>query len=60
MLQGIMSEREYCLYLRDSVSERIYNFYMFPYKLLSLVPNPKKLYSVHAIKPIDICYTCYK
>ena len=35
MLHGIMSEREYCLYLKDSVSERI-----FPINLLSLVPKP--------------------
>ena len=31
MLQGIMSEQEYCHYFRDSVSERINIFYMFPY-----------------------------
>ena len=38
MLHGIMSEQEYCLYMRDSVSERINIFYMFPINLLSLVP----------------------
>ena len=27
-----MSEQEYCLYLRDSVSERMNSFYMFAYK----------------------------
>ena len=32
MLHDIMSEQEYCLYLRDSVSERMKLFYMFPYK----------------------------
>ena len=32
MLHGIMSKQEYCLYLRDSVSERMSIFYMFPYK----------------------------
>ena len=31
MLHGIMSEQEYCIYLRDSVSERMNIFYMFPY-----------------------------
>ena len=32
MLHGIMCEQEYCFYLRDSVSERMNMFYMFPYK----------------------------
>ena len=32
MLHGITSEQEYCLYLRDSVSERMNLFYMTPYK----------------------------
>ena len=32
MLHGKTSEQEYCLYLRDNVSERMYIFYMFPYK----------------------------
>ena len=32
MLHRIMSEKEYCLYLRDSVSERMNIFYMFLYK----------------------------
>ena len=32
MLNGITSEQEYCLYLRDSVSERMKIFYMFPSK----------------------------
>ena len=32
MLHGIMSEQEYCLCLRDSVSERINIFYVCPYK----------------------------
>ena len=32
MLHSIMCEQEYCLYLRDSVSERMNIFYMFPYK----------------------------
>ena len=32
MLHGIISEQEYYLYLRDSVSERIIIFYTFPYK----------------------------
>ena len=32
MLHGIKSEQEHCLYLRDSVSERMDIFYMFPYK----------------------------
>ena len=31
MLHGIMSEQEYCLYLRDSVSEIMKLFYMLPY-----------------------------
>ena len=34
MLHGITSEQEYCLYLRDSVSERMNIFYMFPYKYI--------------------------
>ena len=32
MLHGITSEQDYFLYLRDSVSERVNIFYMFPYK----------------------------
>ena len=32
MLHSITSEQEHCLYLIDSVSERINIFYMFPYK----------------------------
>ena len=32
MLHCITSEQEHCLYLRDSVSERMYIFYMFLYK----------------------------
>ena len=32
MLHDITSEQEYCLYLNDSVSERMNIFYMFPYK----------------------------
>ena len=32
MLHGIKSEQEYCLYLRDIVSERMNIFYIFPYK----------------------------
>ena len=32
MLHGIMSEQEFCLYLRYIVSERMNIFYMFPYK----------------------------
>ena len=32
MLHRITSEQEYCLYLRDNVSERMNIFYMFPYK----------------------------
>ena len=32
MLHGITSEQDYCLYLRDSVSERMNIYYMFPYK----------------------------
>ena len=31
MLHGIMSEQDHCLYVRDSVSERMSIFYMFPY-----------------------------
>ena len=34
MSYGITSEQEYCLYLRDSVSERMNILYMFPYKSL--------------------------
>ena len=41
MLHGITSEQEYCLYLRDSVSERMNIFYMFPYK--SIVIGTKTL-----------------
>ena len=59
MLHCIMSEQDHCLYIRDSVTERM-NIFIFPINLLSLVPKPYKLYSMHAIKPIDICYTCYK
>ena len=29
-----MSEQKYCLYVRDSVSERMNIFYMFPYKFI--------------------------
>ena len=50
MLHGIMREQEYCRYSRDSVSGRMNIFYMFPINILSLVPKPWKLYSVHAIK----------
>ena len=32
MLHDIMSEQEYCLYLRDSVSERMNIFYMLLFK----------------------------
>ena len=32
MLHDITSEQEYCLFLRDSVSERMNIFYMFLYK----------------------------
>ena len=32
MLHGKISEQEYCSYLRDSVSERMNIFYIFPYK----------------------------
>ena len=32
MLHVIMSEQEYCLYVRDSVSERMNIIYMFPHK----------------------------
>ena len=32
MLHGITSEQEYCLYIRDSVSERMNMLNMFPYK----------------------------
>ena len=32
MLHGLMSEQEHCLYYRDSVSERMNIFYMFPYE----------------------------
>ena len=56
MLHCIMSEQDHCLYIRDSATERM-NIYIFPINLLSLVPKPYKLYSMHAIKPIDICYT---
>ena len=31
-----MSEQEYCLYLRDSISERMNMFYMFPYKSIGI------------------------
>ena len=34
MLHGIMSEQEYCLYLKDSVSERMNIFYIFLYKYI--------------------------
>ena len=34
MLHGIMSEQEYCLYLRDNISERMKLFYMFPYNFI--------------------------
>ena len=34
MLHGIASEQEYYLYLRDSVSERMNTFCMFPYKFI--------------------------
>ena len=40
MLHGIMSEQEYCLYLRDSGSERMHIFTCFPINLLLLVPKP--------------------
>ena len=32
MLHDITSEQEHCLYLRDSVSDRMNIFNMFPYK----------------------------
>ena len=32
MLHDITSEQEYCLFLRDIVSERMNLFYMFLYK----------------------------
>ena len=32
MLHGIMSEQDRCLYVKDSVSERMNIFYMFPLK----------------------------
>ena len=34
MLHGITSEQEYCLYLRESVSERMNIFYMFLYRYI--------------------------
>ena len=37
MLHGIMSAQEYCLYLRDSVLERMNKFYMFPYYSIVIV-----------------------
>ena len=36
MLHDITSEQEYCLYLRDSVSERMKILYMFPSKSIVL------------------------
>ena len=41
MLHGITREQVYCLYLRDSVSEWMNIFYMFPYK--SIVIGAKSL-----------------
>ena len=32
MLHGTTGEQEFCLYLRDSFSERMNIFYMFSYK----------------------------
>ena len=32
MLHGILSKQEYCLYVRDSVTERMHIFYMLLYK----------------------------
>ena len=60
MLHGIMSEQEHCLYSSDSVSVRMKLFHTFSYKSIALVHKPKNLYSVNAIKSIDICYTCYE
>ena len=37
---GIISEQKFCLYFRESVSERLSIFNMFPINLLSLVPAP--------------------
>ena len=39
MLHVIMSEQEYCLYLNDTVSERMNIFYMFPYKYIVISLN---------------------
>ena len=36
ILQGKISEQEYCLYLRDSVSEKMIIFYMCPYKSIAI------------------------
>ena len=58
MLHCITSLKEYYLYLRDSVSERMNIFYMSPYK--SIVIRTLEIKFSACIKPIDICYTCYK
>ena len=35
-VHGIPSEQEYCLYIRDGVSERMNIFYMFPNKSIAI------------------------
>ena len=36
MLHGILSEQEYCPYVRDSVSERMNKLYMFLFKYIAI------------------------
>ena len=55
MLHGIMCEQEYCLYLRDSVSERMNIFYMCPYK--SIVIGAEN--SIIEFSSLDILHLIY-
>ena len=60
MLHGIINEQGNYLDVRDGISEKNTIFHMFSYKSLASGALILGVIVIADMKPMDLCYRCYK